>query len=415
MMVAYPRRLRPDRMAAPDSTDRAAAPAIHLPLWLLVLITTSGTFGIHVFVPALPQAGAALQAPAALMSLTISLYVLGLALGQLFYGPISDSFGRRPVLLAGLTLYALAGLMAALAPEAHWLVGARLLQAMGGCAGLALGRAMVRDVSPPREAASRLAVLNLAVSAGPAMAPLIGGFLTEQLGWRSVLLFLSLMGAGTTLLALRILPETNQGGRGRSVAALAQDYRRLISSPAFLGYAIGGGCATTSWYAYLTALPFMVMDQLGRPLREVGFIAITLMLGTSLGNLVAARLLRRFSLSVLLPCASLAGVLGTLIFLAPVLAGHLSLLTIIAGPLIYMIGVGVTSPLALTRAISVNPAVIGSAAGLYGCIQMGVGAVCAALVGFGGNPAVAAAVILAGATVLGLLCFVMAMAWERRA
>jgi DHA1 family bicyclomycin/chloramphenicol resistance-like MFS transporter len=415
MMVAYPRRLRPDRMAAPDSTDRAAAPAIHLPLWLLVLITTSGTFGIHVFVPALPQAGASLQAPAALMSLTISLYVLGLGLGQLFYGPISDSFGRRPVLLAGLTLYSLAGLMAALAPEAHWLIGARLLQAMGGCAGLALGRAMVRDVSPPREAASRLAVLNLAVSAGPAMAPLIGGFLAEYLGWRAVLVFLSLMGAGTTLLALRILPETNRGGQGRSAAALAQDYRRLIASPAFLGYAIGGGCATTSWYAYLTALPFMVMDQLGRPIREVGFIAITLMLGTSLGNILAARLLRRFSLSVLLPCASLVGVLGTLMFLASVMTGHLTLFAVVAGPLIYMVGLGVTSPLALTKAVSVNPAVIGSAAGLYGCAQMGVGAICAALVGFGSNPAMAAAAILTGSTVLGLLCFILALAWERRA
>lgn len=400
-------------MAAPESADGAAK--IRLPLWLLVLITTSGTFGIHVFVPALPQAGASLQAPAALMSMTISLYVLGLGLGQLFYGPVSDSFGRRPVLLAGLSLYAMAGLGAALAPEAHWLVGARLLQAMGGCAGLALGRAMVRDVSEPREAASRLAVLNLAVSAGPAMAPLIGGLLAEHLGWRAVLLFLSLMGAATTLIALRILPETNRGGQGRSFAALALDYRRLITSPAFLGYAIGGGCATTSWYAYLTALPFMVMEELGRPVREVGFIAIVLMLGTSLGNMFAARLLRRASLNWLLPCASLLGVIGTLIYLVPVLAGHLNLGIILVGPMIYMVGIGITSPLALTKALGVNPAVIGSAAGLYGCVQMGVGAICAALVGFGSNPAVAAGLILSGATVLGLLCFILALASERRA
>lgn len=400
-------------MAAPESADRAASD-LRLPLWLLVLITTSGTFGIHVFVPALPEAGASLQAPAALMSLTISLYVLGLALGQLFYGPVSDSLGRRPVLLAGLSLYSLAGLGAALAPEAHALIAARFLQAMGGCAGLALGRAMVRDVSAPREAASRLAVLNLAVSAGPAMAPLIGGFLAEQLGWRSILLFLSLMGAGTTLLALRILPETNRGGQGRSVAALAQDYRRLVASPAFLGYAIGGGCATTSWYAYLTALPFMVMDHLGRPVREVGFIAIVLMLGTSLGNMVAARLLRRFPLSVLLPWASLLGILGTLIFLVPVMAGQLSLAIVVIGPLIYMVGVGVTSPIALTKALGVNPAVIGSAAGLYGCIQMGVGALCAAMVGLGSHPAMAAGGVLTGATIIGLACFLGALAWERR-
>ena len=401
----------------PNDTPQPAPspqPAIRLPLWLLVLVTTSGTFGIHVFVPALPAAGVALQAPAALMSLTISLYALGLALGQLFYGPVSDRFGRRPVLLIGLTLYSLAGLVAALAPEAHALIAARLLQALGGCAGLALGRAMVRDVAPPREAASRLALLNLAVSAGPAMAPLIGGFLAEQVNWRAIFLFMAFMGGTTTLLALRILPETHPGGRGRSVAALARDYRHLIGSPVFLGYAIGGGCATTSWFAYLTALPFMVVEQLGRPVREVGLIALAMVLGTSIGNAVASRLVRRVSLSILLPCASAFGVMGSLLFLIAVLSGQLSLVTIILGPFLFMVGVGVTSPLALTKAISVNPAVIGSASGLYGFSQMGVGAVCASLAGLGQAPAVAGATVLAGAAVLGLGCFIAAQVWERR-
>lgn len=410
IQTAAPKRGDAQASSAPPPPE----PVIHLPLWLLVLVTTSGTFGIHVFVPALPAAGAALDAPASLMSLTISLYALGLALGQLFYGPVSDRFGRRPVLLVGLTLYALAGLVAALAPEAHALVAARLLQALGGCAGLALGRAMVRDVSPPKEAASRLAILNLAVSAGPAMAPLIGGFLAEHVSWRAIFLFLSLMGAATTLLALRLLPETHPGGRGRSVAALVRDYRRLIGSPAFLGFAIGGGCATTSWFSYLTALPFMVVNQLGRPISQVGFIALAMVLGTSLGNVIASRLARRVSLTILLPCASAFGVAGALLFLISVLSGHLSLVTVIAGPFLFMVGVGVTSPLSLTKAISVNPAVIGSAAGLYGFSQMGVGAICASLVGFGSNPAIGAATVLASAAALGLVCFTVALLWEKR-
>ena len=116
-----------------------------MPLWLLTLITFSGTLAMHIFVPALSYAADDLQASASEMQLTISLYILGLAFGQLIYGPISDRFGRRPTLIAGLILYTLAGLAALFAPDAESLIAARLFQALGGCAGLVLGRAIVRD------------------------------------------------------------------------------------------------------------------------------------------------------------------------------------------------------------------------------------------------------------------------------
>ena len=255
--------------SSPESAEGLAA-IRHPPLWLLVLVTTSGTLGIHIFVPALPQAGAEFGVGNGAMQLTISLYILGLAVGQLGYGPLSDNLGRRPVLLGGLLLYTLASLAAALAPTVEWLIGSRLLQALGGCAGLALGRAIVRDTSEPREAASRLAALSLVVSVGPGIAPLIGTTLSEGLGWRVIFVLLCAMGGTTALLVTLRLPETRAGQSGRSAAALARDYKALLRSPAFLGYAIGGGCATTSWYAYLAAMPYIFVQQTGGQCRRSG-------------------------------------------------------------------------------------------------------------------------------------------------
>ena len=117
--------------------------AAHAPLWLLALVTFSGTLAMHIFVPALPIAAASLGASVGAMQMTVSLYIFGLAVGQLVYGPLADRFGRRPVLLWGLGIYCVSGLAAALAPEVHSLIAARLFQAMGGCAGLVLGLSLI--------------------------------------------------------------------------------------------------------------------------------------------------------------------------------------------------------------------------------------------------------------------------------
>ena len=178
------------------------------PLWLLTLITFSGTLAMHIFVPALPEAARDLGASVGGMQMTVSVYIMGLAVGQLAYGPLSDRFGRRPVLMAGLTLYALAGLAAAFAPDVHSLIVARLLQALGGCAGLVIGRAIVRDTALPQEAARRLAMMNLMVAIGPGAAPLVGGALASSLGWRSIFFALALLGIVNLLFSWRLLPES---------------------------------------------------------------------------------------------------------------------------------------------------------------------------------------------------------------
>ncbi|MFO1157926.1 MAG: multidrug effflux MFS transporter [Reyranellaceae bacterium] len=379
------------------------------PLWLLTLITLSGTFAMHSFVPALPEAAKALGASLGEMQATMSVYIFGLAIGQLAYGPLSDRFGRRPVLMAGLVLYSAAGLAAALVSDAHALIVARLLQALGGSAGLVIGRAIVRDSALPHEAGRRLAVMNLMIVLGPGLAPLVGGLLAASLGWRSLFFGLALLGLVNLLFAWRLLPETRSADAMPGISTLARNYGRLLVTPAFVGFAVGGGCATTSMYAFLGASPFIFVQQLHRPDYEVGLYPATVMVGVWLGTVAATRLIRRLPIDRLAVSANLLSVLASFFFLGAVLSNQLTVLLAIAPMFVFGIGVGIASPAALTQALGVNPTVIGSASGLYGFSQMGVGAICTALVGVGADPALTTAIILVGAGVIGQAAFWCAM------
>jgi DHA1 family bicyclomycin/chloramphenicol resistance-like MFS transporter len=386
---------------------------LSVPLWLLALFTFSGTLAMHIFVPALPRAAEDLGASIGTMQMTISLYIYGLAFGQLIYGPASDRFGRRPVLMVGLVIYAVSGLAAAFATGAASLVAARLFQALGGCAGLVLGRTIVRDTSPPEGTAKRLAMMNLMITVGPAVAPLIGSLMTETTGWRSILLAMSVFGLVNLVLAWRLLPETRPPDAGDGSAFL-RHCLHLVRSPAFLGYAVGGGCATTAVFAFIAAAPFIFTQQLHRPPHETGIYLALLVFGMWLGSALVSRMLGRVSMVKLMVRGNLASAVSMLILLAATLTGNLSVVLVMSCMFAFAIGLGFASPTAMALALSVNPQVIGSASGLYGAIQMGVGATCAALAGLGSNPMLSAALVLAMAGVVAQGCFFMALRWQRR-
>ena len=378
---------------------------LHVPLWMLALLIFSGTLAMHIFVPALPAAGRDLGASVGQMQMTVSVYILGLALGQLVYGPLSDRFGRRSMLMVGLALYTCSSLAAIVAPNVHALITVRLFQAMGGCAGMVLGRAIVRDTSAPSEAARKMALANMMVTLGPGIAPLIGGLLVSTLGWRSIFVALCALGIANMTLTWRLLPETAAPGSGVSARELARHYGQLLRSPAFLGYSIGGGCATTSMYALIAAAPFILVQHLHRTTAEVGPYLTVLVLGVWAGSVLASRLISRISITRLLHGGSALSCLAAFVLLGAVLSGHLSVVILIGTMFLFTLGVGLVAPAALTLAIGVNPHVIGSASGLYGFTQMAVGALCTALAGLGGNPALAAALVLSGAGVVAQLCF----------
>src|ERR1700678_1095486 len=299
------------------------------PLCLLGFVTFSGPVGMHIFVPALPTAAKDLHATPVALEMTISLYILGLAFGQLLYGPASDRFGRRPALLAGLFLFTVASVAGLFAPDIHTLVVARFFQALGGCSGLVLARAMIRDTSRSHEAARRLALTNLLVTAGPAVAPLIGGGLSALWGWRTILVGLSALGVANFTMAWLLLEETRPEALFVSASRYARDYVGLLRSRQFLGYAIGGACATTSLYAFIACAPFIFVDRLHVPVASVGLYLALLVSGLWLGSLLASQLIARFSLPRFVVVANAVSVVGAGSVLPVLLADRATLAGII--------------------------------------------------------------------------------------
>lgn len=387
--------------------------AVRPPLWLLIALCVSGTLAMHIFVPSLPQAARDLHVSSPTIQLTLTLYLVGVALGQLFWGPLSDRTGRRPALLAGIALYAVASFAAAMAPSVEVLIVARIGQALGGCAGLVLGRAVLRDVSSAREAASSIATLNLFMSIGPASAPLVGGLVAAWFGWRWVFVFLGTMGAITLAATYRSLRETHLR-RGEAVGVL-RGYLRLLGIGEFRALALGGACSTTSFYAFLSAAPFIFGDRLHRPPIEIGFYFVVPIMGFSIGAILASRLVRRIEPITLIIGASLVATIGAFTFALLVMSGHLSVIGVLAPVLVFCIGSGIVSPIVLSIAIGVQPGMIGAASGLYGCAQMGYGALCTLMVGqWLGHPEQGAALVLSGSALLGLLGLLNAARRVRR-
>jgi MFS transporter, DHA1 family, multidrug resistance protein len=397
----------------PHSLTSSAVAPVKAPIWLLVLITISGTLAMHLFVPALPDAAQSFGASVPAMQATISVYIIGLATGQLVYGPLSDGLGRRMMLMIGLGLYACASLAAAAAPNVHTLIGARLFQALGGCAGLALGRAIVRDTAGPEDAVRDLALLNFMTLIGPGVAPLIGSAIATLLGWRWIFLLLAALGGATLYFTWRLLPQTNVPSGNIRARALLADYAQLLRSPSFMGFALGGACATTSIYAFLSAAPFVIPSRLHRPLHEVGIYLGLLMVGMSVGNVITRNLIRRVSLDRLLIGANLLSTVSAVALLVVTLFGAITIVNVIGLMFLFSVGAGATSPAALSKALDVDSRLVGSAAGLYGSMQMIVGALCTFAVGMGQDQALASATVLTIAMVAGQAGLWMALTASR--
>lgn len=397
-----------------SGTTAPSLERVRTPIWLLVMITISGTLAMHMFVPALPDAANALHVSSTSMQMTISVYIVGLAVGQLIYGPLSDSLGRRPMLLIGLALYTAAGLAAALATSIDVLIAARLFQALGGCAGLALGRAIVRDTAKAEEAVRALALLNLMMMVGPGFAPLLGSGLVALSGWRAIFVLLTFLGALTLVFSWRLVPETARPSGQFSFSKLVHDYRELLRSPSFVGFSIGGGCATTSIYAFLASAPFIFSSELHLPVHEIGLYLALLIVGMTIGNALTRRLVLFVRIEKLLIAGNIASIVSALVFLFGVLSHSLSIFYVMGCMFIYAIGCGTCSPAALSKSLEVDVRLVGSAAGLYGFTQMTVGALCTFIAGFGVDPALSTGWVMVVAAILGQIGFWIAIKHQRK-
>jgi MFS transporter, DHA1 family, multidrug resistance protein len=388
--------------AAGTLTSEPARPG-SLPL--LAWVAIAGTLPIHVFAPALPDLAADLHTSNRAAGQVMTAYLLGLSAGQLIYGPLADRHGRRPLLLIGLSGYTLASIVCAWSPSLLVLLTARFIQAIGGCAGLVLGRVMAADGADERQLARRLAVLGLATSASPALSPLLGAELTALLGWRGLLQVLSLINAVMLLVTVWSLRESRAAGWPRCSQAGARFiYGRLLRSRQFLFRAAGGACATVSFYAFIAAAPFIFSLRFHFTPQHFASVYFAVVSGVAAGNWSAQRMLAG-QRKMLLTATSIM-LTSAVAMLAAWLAGAFTPPVLIGAMMLYTFGTGLSGPLAFAAVVEAQGAFAGSASGLYGFLQMTFGAVCAAAVGATtGDPSLIMTLVLLSASLCAICLF----------
>lgn len=346
------------------------------PGWLILLgaLTAIGPLSIDMYLPALPGLEQDLAASPGAAGLTLAAFFIGMGTGQLFWGPLSDRFGRKPPLYAGLALFALASLGCALSDSITALTFWRVLQALGGSAGMVIARAVVRDRCAARESARAFSMLILVMGLAPILAPLLGAWLDDVLGWRAIFLLLTSF-ALACLLAIHFgLAESHDSRHepSLSLAGILRGYAGLLSSRPFLGYSLSGGLAMAGLFAYITGSPFVLIELAGIPaahfgwvfgVNALGFVAASQLNARALKNHEPSRLLRRALWVPALTGGALALLAGN---------GLFSLPSLLLGLFFYISSLGFIMPNASANALATHGQRAGSASALLGALQFGL-------------------------------------------
>ena len=349
---------------------------------VLIACAALAPMSMHILLPSLPGLQRVFATDFATVQLTLTLYVVGLAVAQLIYGPLSDRFGRRPVLLVGLALFLGGSLICLLAPVIGVLIAGRIVQAVGGCAGMVLSRAIVSDLFERERAASMLAYITMAIMVAPMLAPSVGGFLDVWFGWSTIFVFLVGIGASVLLATALLLPETHRStGDVAGPYRMTPSFRVLLGRRAFLGYAFHLAFATGVWMSFVGGAPFVSIELMGCSPNEYGLYFIGVAAMYAIGNFTAGRISQRIGSDRMIVAGNSistcsAATLGVLVW-----GGALSPITLFVSVGVLMFGQGLSIPNAFAGAVSVDPQRIGAASGLAGFLQMATAAACSFLVG----------------------------------
>ena len=369
---------------------------------LAVLLTTLvalGPLSTDLYLPALPTLARVFASDAAGVQLTLSVFLAGFAVGQLFYGPLSDRFGRRPLMLGGLAIYCLATIGCILAQSIEMLIAARFVQAIGACAGPVLGRAVVRDVWGATESARIIAYMGGAMAIAPLFGPTLGGFLTVLFGWQSNFVILLLVSTAQLIAVTRLLGESNihrhpGATHPRQVAA---NFRLLLGDRRYLGYVLTFSFSYSALFAFISASSFVLSERHGLTPEVFGMSFGLVVAGYLLGSVASGKLVRRFGGDSLLAFGAWLGAIAGLCMAALEVAGANSIAAIL-GPMFFCtVATGLVMPNAIARALAPYPAMAGSASALMGFVQMTLAALVGIAVGHalsGGGGALAAGVAI---------------------
>ncbi len=349
---------------------------------ILGALSAFGPLAIDFYLPGFPAMAQAFATDEKHIQLTLAVYFLGLSIGQLVYGPIADRFGRRVPLLVGVVLFTAASLACAFAPTLEWLIGARFVQALGGCAGMVLSRAIVSDKCDAVGSAKVFSQLMLVMGLAPILAPMLGGLLVNLYGWQAIFITLTGFSAMAALAVALGLPESLPANVPRQpLSGALRQYGRLLKDREFLGHALTGGIAMAGMFAYIAGSPFVFIKLYDVPAEHYGWLFGSNAAGFILVAQVNARLLAKRGPAFLLSRIVWVYLAAGLTLLA-VSALHTQQLWPLLIPLFVCIAsLGCIIPNASACAMSGQGARAGSASAMLGCLQFSVAAAAAWLVG----------------------------------
>ena len=344
---------------------------------LLAAITASGPIALNIYLPALPLVQADFGVSLAQAQSTLSIALIGFAAGILIYGPLSDRFGRRRVVLAGLGIYLAGTLLCLIAPTIEWLTAGRAVQSLGAAAGLVVSRAIVGDLFPRERMAKTLAYLTMVMVVGPMVSPILGGWISVQWSWRGTFVFLLLLVGAVAILAWLRLPETRPAdARSSSARAIASASVDLLRRRSFSGYMLQGSVIYATFLVLISLAPYVMVDALDRPPTEFGAYYLLLALGYFCGNWSVTRLTSRRGVEWLMLQGVAISAVSCLVALALFGLGFTHPLALFGPIAVLGFGQGMALPNITASAVALAPGNAGVASSLLGFAQQLVGAAC---------------------------------------
>jgi DHA1 family bicyclomycin/chloramphenicol resistance-like MFS transporter len=350
-------------------------PPLRPPLLLLIAATSLGPLTINIFIPSMPGLARDFATDYATVQLTLTLYLIGIGAGQLVWGPMSDRFGRRPVMIAGLGVFTAGSLFCLLAPSIEALVAGRVVQAIGGCAGLVMARTILRDVYARERAASMLAYVTVGMVLAPMLAPTIGGYLDAWFGWRASFAVLLAVGLATVAATVVTLAETHHARSVfAGVGAMTLGFVALLRRRVFCGYAFQVAMGFAVYMTFLAAAPYLMLETFGYTPEAMGPYFIVVGGCYAFGNLVAGRISQRLGVDRMIGLGLTIQIVGMAGGIGLALAGWDGPFGLFAPVGVASIGQGFCIPNGTVGAVSVDPTRVGAAAGLAGFLTMALGA-----------------------------------------
>lgn len=378
---------------------------------MLGLLSAIGPFSIDMYLPAFQVVATDLGTDIAQIQLSLTSFFIGIAFGQLIYGPLLDRYGRKIPLIIGLLIYVGASIGCALTQSADHLIAYRFIQALGSCGGMVASRAMVRDFFPPQETARIFSLLMLVIGVSPILAPTIGGFMMTLSGWHSIFVILGVIASLILLGVIFLLPKGKSPDPTFSLKPIpiVTTFWKVLRNRNFIIYGLAGGIASSGLYAYLSGSSYVMMDIFGLNEQQYGWVfaivAVALITASQLNNI----LLRKRKSERIAKIALLFQALFGIALLITTWTGHLTLYNCIFLIFGFLGCQGFVFP--NTSALALNPfsKLAGSASALLGSMQLGIGALASALVSiWHDQTALPMAEVMAGCALLSFLILLLA-------